>query len=168
VEPYYEYKHVVGFEETNLVGNVYYVNYLRWQGRTREMFLLEKAPYVLDDIRDDLKLFTLKVECEFLAEIWAFDQISIRMRLEDLTQTQIGFAFDYVKLTEGIEILVGRGRQRIACMRGPNGNTRPSKVPERLRAALEQYELTTVRPLLPAQGAATAELAAAVPEGAGR
>jgi len=166
VEPYYEYRHVVGFEETNLVGNVYYVNYLRWQGRTREMFLLEKAPDVLDDIKDDLKLFTLKVECEFLAEIWAFDQLSIRMRLEDLTQTQIGFAFDYVKLTEGIEILVGRGRQRIACMRGPNGNTRPSKVPERLRAALENYELTPARSLVPA-GAAT-ELVSAVPEGAGR
>jgi enediyne biosynthesis thioesterase len=153
VEPYYEYRHLVGFEETNLVGNVYYVNYLRWQGRTREMFLLEKAPDVLDDIRDDLKLFTLKVECEFLAEIWAFDQLSIRMRLEDLTQTQIGFAFDYVKLHEGLEILVGRGRQRIACMRGPNGNTKPSKVPESLREALSNYELTPVRPVLAQVGA---------------
>ena len=34
----YEYRHVVAFEETNLVGNVYYVNHLRWQGRCREMF----------------------------------------------------------------------------------------------------------------------------------
>lgn len=157
MEPYYEYRHLVGFEETNLVGNVYYVNYLRWQGRCREMFLLEKAPAVLDDIRDDLKLFTLKVECEFLAEIWAFDQLSIRMRLEDLTQTQIGFAFDYVKLSDGLEILVGRGRQRIACMRGPNGNTKPSKVPEELREALSQYELTPQRPLALAQAGAGSE-----------
>lgn len=168
MEPYYEYRHVVGFEETNLVGNVYYVNYLRWQGRTREMFLLEKAPDVLDDIRDDLKLFTLKVECEFLAEIWAFDRLSIRMRLEDLTQTQIGFAFDYVKLTEGLELLVGRGRQRIACMRGPNGDTRPSKVPETLRAALEQYQPTLARTLVPVQGATAEHLVSAVPEGAER
>ena len=35
MEQYYEYRHVVGFEETNLVGNVYYVNYVRWQGRCR-------------------------------------------------------------------------------------------------------------------------------------
>ena len=35
MEPYYEYRHIVSFEETNLVGNVYYVNYLRWQGRCR-------------------------------------------------------------------------------------------------------------------------------------
>ena len=50
MEPYYEYRHLVGFEETNLVGNVYYVNYLRWQGRCREMFLLEHAPDVLADM----------------------------------------------------------------------------------------------------------------------
>jgi enediyne biosynthesis thioesterase len=139
-QAYYEIRHLVGFEETNLVGNVYYVNYLRWQGRCREMFLREKAPAVLADIRDDLKLFTLKCECEFLAEITAFDELSIRMKLEDLTQTQIGFAFDYVRVREGgAEDLVARGRQRVACMRGPNTDTRPSRVPEALVAALAPY-----------------------------
>jgi enediyne biosynthesis thioesterase len=157
VEPYFEYRHLVGFEETNLVGNVYYVNYLRWQGRCREMFLRDKAPAVLADVQDDLKLFTLKVECEFLAEITAFDELSIRMRLEELTQTQIGFAFDYVKLTEGLEILVAKGRQRIACMRGPNGDTKPSKVPESLREALSHYAMgSAARQAVPAQAGAGA------------
>ena len=143
MEQYYEYRHLVGFEETNLVGNVYYVNYLRWQGRCRELFLREKAPAVLDELRADLKLFTLKCECEFHAELAAFDELSIRMRLEELTQTQIGFAFDYVRLRgEGeqrVEDLVATGRQRIACMRGPSAATRPARVPEQLRAALSQY-----------------------------
>jgi enediyne biosynthesis thioesterase len=136
---YFEYRHVVGFEETNLVGNVYYVNYVRWQGRCREMFLYQHAPDVIDDLRDDLKMFTLKVECEFLSEITAFDQLAIRMRLEDLTQTQIGFAFDYMRLRDGEESLVARGRQRVACMRGPNTQTRPARVPDVLRTALERY-----------------------------
>lgn len=141
MEKYYEYQHLVGFEETNLVGNVYYVNYLRWQGRCREMFLRDRAPAVLADLRDDLKLFTLKVECEFLVEIGAFDELSIRMRLEDLTQTQIAFGFDYVRLRDGLEVLIARGRQRIACMRGPNTDTKPTRVPEALRAALAQFEM---------------------------
>ena len=136
---YYEIRHTVGFEETNLVGNVYYVNYLRWQGRCREMFLKEKAPSVLRDLQDDLKLFTLKVECEFFSEITLFDDLSVRMRLEELTQTQIQFSFDYVKVTGGQEVLVAKGRQRIACMRGPNTNTVPSRVPEDLRKALAPY-----------------------------
>ena len=120
MEKYYEYRHLVGFEETNLVGNVYYVNYLRWQGRCREMFLRDRAPAVLEDLRDDLKLFTLKVECEFMVEIAAFDELSIRMRLEDLTQTQIGFAFDYVRLR-----------------RRPGGADRPGPATDRVHARPE-------------------------------
>jgi enediyne biosynthesis thioesterase len=136
---YYEIRHTVGFEETNLVGNVYYVNYLRWQGRCREMFLKEQAPEVLVDLQDDLKLFTLKAECEFFSEITAFDELSVRMRLEELTQTQVEFAFDYVKLKDGEETLVARGRQRVVCMRGPNNKTVPSRVPVALRDALVPY-----------------------------
>lgn len=138
---YFEYQHTVGFEETNLVGNVYYVNYLRWQGRCRELFLKERAPAVLAELQDDLKLFTLKVDCEFFAEITAFDELSIRMRLHDLAQTQVEFTFDYVRLDpgDGGETLIARGRQRVACMRGPNTRTVPSRVPESLVAALEPY-----------------------------
>jgi enediyne biosynthesis thioesterase len=106
------------------------------------MFLLEHAPGVLDELRDDLKLFTIRSECEYLAEISAFDELSIRMRLEDLTQTQIGFAFDYVRVREGVDELIARGRQRIACMRGANGATSPARVPEQLRLALQGYTLT--------------------------
>jgi enediyne core biosynthesis thioesterase len=140
VSDYFEHRHVVGFEETNLVGNVYYVNYLRWQGRCREMFLKNEAPEVLADLQDDLKLFTLRVDCEFFAELTAFDELSIRMRLIDLAQTQIEFGFDYVRLDPaGGEVLAARGSQRVACMRGPNNRTVPSRVPEALTRALAPY-----------------------------
>ena len=140
MENYFEYTHTVGFEETNIVGNVYYVNYLRWQGRCREMFLKERAPEVLEDLQEDLKLFTLRVDCEFYAEITAFDELSIRMRLQDLAQTQVEFSFDYVRLDPGgEETLVARGRQRVACMRGPNTRTVPALVPEPLARALAPY-----------------------------
>ena len=145
MESYYELLHTVGFEETNIVGNVYYVNYLRWQGRCREMFLKERAPAVLGDLRNDLKLFTLKVECEFFAEITAFDDLAIRMRLLELAQTQVEFGFDYVRLTGGQETLIARGVQRVACMRGPNNRTVPTRVPEALERALEPYAAAGAR-----------------------
>jgi enediyne core biosynthesis thioesterase len=137
---YFEYRHTVGFEETNLVGNVYYVNYLRWQGRCRELFLKDRAPEILTELQGDLKLFTLKVDCEFFAEITAFDELSIRMRLVELAQTQLEFGFDYVLLNSaGIDKLVARGHQRVACMRGPNTRTVPARVPDSLVAALRPY-----------------------------
>jgi enediyne biosynthesis thioesterase len=136
---YYEYRHVVGLEETDLVGTVYPVNYARWLGRCRELFLLEHAPGVLDELEDDLQLYTISSECEQLAEISAFDEVSIRMRLEELTQTQIGFAFDYVRVREGVEELTARSRQRVACVRGGNGAATSARVPVQLGTALEDY-----------------------------
>ena len=105
------------------------------------MFLLEYAPDVLDDLCRDLKLFTIKSECKYLAEITAFDEVSVRMRLEDLTQTQIGFVFDYVRVRDGLEELIARSSQRVACMRGSSGSTTSTRVPEELRRALESYEI---------------------------
>jgi enediyne biosynthesis thioesterase len=140
MERFFEYRHTVGFEETNLVGNVYYVNYLRWQGRCRELFLRRHCPELLADLQADLKLFTLKVECEFVAELTAFDELAIRMRLVELTQTQIEFAFDYLKLAGDGEQMVARGRQRVACMSGPNGRTSPIRVPVPLARALHPYQ----------------------------
>lgn len=60
----YEYRHIVGFEETNLVGNVYYTNHLCWQGRCRELFLREYAPEVLTELAQGLSLITTRVSCE--------------------------------------------------------------------------------------------------------
>lgn len=139
MDRFFEYRHTVGFEETNLVGNVYYVNYLRWQGRCRELFLKQHCPQVLADLQADLKLFTLKVDCEFFAEVTAFDELAVRMRLRELAQTQLEFAFDYVRLAEDAELLIARGRQRVACMRGPNGQTSPARVPDELVRALLPY-----------------------------
>jgi enediyne biosynthesis thioesterase len=104
------------------------------------MFLKRRAPEVLMDLQNDLKLFTLKVDCEFYAEITAFDEIAIRMYLVDLAQTQIEFSFDYARLEPGGgDTLIARGRQRVACMRGPNTRTVPTRVPEPLIRALEPY-----------------------------
>ncbi|MBV8314154.1 MAG: acyl-CoA thioesterase, partial [Planctomycetaceae bacterium] len=93
----YEYRHVVGFEETNLVGNVYFVNHLRWQGRCRELFLRDHAPEVLAQLSEGLSLVTTRCSCEYLAELAAYDEVVVRMRLADLAQNRITLAFEYWK-----------------------------------------------------------------------
>lgn len=136
----YEYRHLVGFEETNLVGNVYYVNHLRWQGRCREMFLSEHAPEILAELRDGLALATVRCSCEYLAELEAFDRIALRMRLGGAVQNRIRLLFDYVRLRDdGGEEVVARGEQEIACMRRQGGATVPTPIPEALREALKPY-----------------------------
>lgn len=141
---YFEITHMIAFEETNLVGNVYYANYLLWQGRCRELFLQQHARSVLDDLRGGLKLFTLNVSCEFFAELTAFDEVRVRMRLVELAQTQVEFEFSYITIKDDVEVLVAQGRQRVACMRGEPGDTRPTPVPVDLVHALRPFSAVAV------------------------
>jgi len=135
VRPAYEYRHVVGFEETNLVGNVYYVNHLRWQGRCRELFLHEHAPQILEEMSQGLALATVRCSCDYLAELAAFDTVVLRMRLGEVVQNRLTLLFEYWRGEE----LVARGEQQVACMRREGGRTVPTPIPASLREALRPY-----------------------------
>ena len=133
----YEYRHIVGFEETNLIGNVYYVNHLSWQGRTREMFLRDHAPEVLENLSRGLALATLRVSCEYLSELKAFDEVIIRMRLGELAQSRITLLFEFWRTSSGGEELVARGEQQVACLRrqGESFRGRTRRMPRQRRCA---------------------------------
>ncbi len=135
----YEYRHIVGFEETNLVGNVYYVNHVRWQGRCREFFLRDHAPEVLDALTRGLCLVTTRCACDYLAELAAFDEVSIRMSLGALSQNRMTLLFEYWRCQGGSETLVARGEQHIACMQREDTHLVPTPVPAGLREALQAY-----------------------------
>lgn len=136
----FEMHHVVSFEDTNVVGNVYYVNHLKWQGRCREMFLRTHSPDLLERIGKDLSLVTVRCSCEYLGELVAFDQVLVRMRLRGLTQGRLSLRFDYFRVSSGTEQLVARGEQEIACMRR-DGQQRlvPSSWPASFAAAVGQF-----------------------------
>lgn len=148
---FYEYRHVVGFEETNLVGNVYYANHVRWQGRCREMFLRDRAPGVLEELARGLALVTTRVSCEYLAELSAFDQVAVRMRLGGSAQNRVTMLFEYWRAAGGREELVARGEQEVACMRREGGRAVPTAVPAELREALRSYAAGAV-PAVPVVG----------------
>jgi len=135
----YSYRHIVGLGETSLIGTVYFVNHLEWQGRCREMFLREKAPGVLEDLARGLVLVTTRCSCEYLAELNAFDEVRIDMRLEALTTDRIKLAFEYWRCEDSKEELAAIGRQEIACMTRNDTGLVPSVVPEQLETALRSY-----------------------------
>jgi enediyne core biosynthesis thioesterase len=139
VTPTFDYEHVVTLDETNVIGNVYFVNYLRWQGHCRELFLHDHAPGVIAQLQDGLALVTTRCSCDFFAELLAFDRIVVRMSLAELTQNRVTMRFEYVRREDGGDELVARGEQQIACLRREGGAVAPVPVPGELRAALEPY-----------------------------
>lgn len=140
---FYEYQHIVSFEETNLVGNVYYANHVRWQGRCREMFLKDNAPSVLVELSQGLALATVRVSCEYYSELYAFDTVAIRMRLGALTQNRITMLFEYWRISDLGEELIAKGEQQAASMRREGEKLIPTPVPTALKEALEFYRSTT-------------------------
>jgi enediyne biosynthesis thioesterase len=137
---YYEHNHVVGFQETNLLGNVYYTNPIAWQGRVRELFLRDHCPEILDQLNHDLALVTVHCSCDYLEELTAFDEVQIRMFLADLTQSRMTLRFELWRRRPGAtEVLVARGEQQVVCMRRSDGLSEPIPVPDCLCQALQQY-----------------------------
>jgi len=140
--PVFSYRHVISFEETNVVGNVYFARHVAWQGACREMFLRAHAPSVLDEIGADLRLVTLSVACDYFQELRAFDEVVVNMALAHVTGNRIGLDFDY-RLQRGEQALqCARGRQEIGCMREPSGQPGrmvPCDVPAELMRALRAF-----------------------------
>ena len=132
---YYEYRHSVSFQETNLVGNVYYTNHLGWQGRCRELFLRDHAPDMIDELSRGLILATVRCSCEYFAELTVFDEVIVRMSLAELLQNRITLAFEYWRGEE----LIARGEQQVACMKREGERLVPAPVPPSLREALAAY-----------------------------
>jgi enediyne biosynthesis thioesterase len=135
----YEYHHFVTFQDTNVVGNVYYTHHLAWQGRCRELFLRDHAPEVIGELASGLSLATVRCSCEYFTELLVFDEIIIRMRLAELVQNRVTLAFEYWRRRGETEDLVARGEQQVACMLREGERLTPTPVPKALREALANY-----------------------------
>jgi enediyne biosynthesis thioesterase len=135
----FEYRHVVTFEDTNVVGNVYFTKYLSWQGSCRELFLREHTPELFRELGGDLALVTVRCSCEFFDELRVCDEVVVVMTLQWMRQNRLAMGFDYAKTGPGPGVPVARGAQEVACMRRTDQGLRPEPIPEGLRRALDGF-----------------------------
>jgi len=136
----YEYRHRVCLEETNAVGNVYFTNYIRWQGRCREMFLHDHAPELVHELGHGFSMATTRVSCLYYNELSAFDQVVVRMSGRAMTPSRLTMVFRYYRvLPDGQETLVAEGEQEVVCIQRQAGGIEPIPLPASLRDAVAQY-----------------------------
>lgn len=147
MSPTFDYEHVVTFDETNVVGNVYFVNHLRWQGHCRELFLHERARGLLAALQDGLVLVTTRCSCEYFAELGPFDRVRVKMSLADVVDGRVTMRFEYLRLDGESAEIVARGEQQIASLRRlEDGRLEPIPVPSELREALAPYVVAGASP----------------------
>lgn len=137
-EKWFEYRHLVTFHETNLVGNVYFANYFSWQGMCREILIAQNYSEIIQEIKNGFGFATEYAHNDFFNEAFLFDAILIKMTISDLSRSRIEFLFDFI--LEEKNILLARGRQAVVWI---NSQHRPSLMPEKLyRSTLEFFELS--------------------------
>jgi enediyne core biosynthesis thioesterase len=138
----YCYRHIVSFEETNLVGNVYFSNYIKWQGLCREKFLMDYAPEILHDLYNKLALITLNCSCEYYDQLIPFDNVRIEMRLKKRVQNRISMEFLYIKekINNG-EITIAKGNQETCVMQKHKHGMSVCELPNSLLRALKQFNI---------------------------
>ena len=116
MKPAYRFVHKVAFEETNLVGNVYFAHYVRWQGHCREQFLYDHAPEVVRLLQSgELAMVTVGVQVDFLDECFAGDDVELLMRQADPAGGGHRVTMEFTYRRQGGVVAVGR--QTVACMR---------------------------------------------------
>lgn len=137
----FEYRHTVCFEDTNIMGNVYFANYISWQGRCREMFIKEKAGALLKEMETgNLSLITLHCSCNYISELKVFDEVVVAMQLESILQNRIKMSFEYYREENGGKIILATGVHDAGCFkRGPSG-LEAVPVPPLLVKSLEEYQ----------------------------
>jgi enediyne biosynthesis thioesterase len=135
----FAYDHTVTFEETNLVGNVYFTHFVRWQGHCRELFLAKHAPGVLDQLGDGLALVTVSCSIDFLDECRALDDITVEMSLRDVRANRIILDFEYHRVLGTDRHLMAVGAQTIASMLRADSGLVPAPIPSELLSALRRY-----------------------------
>jgi enediyne core biosynthesis thioesterase len=139
-KPYFAYRRIVSLEDTNATGNVYFAQYVKWQGNCREMFLKLTGDWVVRELGSKYALVTTWCRCDYYIESQAFDEICMHLYLSETMQNRMTMEFEYWRVSGSRDELVARGSQQIAWLeRNDAGHMQPRPVPPRLLAAIDQY-----------------------------
>ena len=138
---YFETKFVTTFADTNVVGNVYFANYILWQGKCRELFLHEFCPNIVEEIEDGHALVTLDLSCRYVEQLRALEQVVIRMNVEELSDTRMLMSFRYYRVEGSSFTLVCESHQSVASMRYIDGQFVTVPFPTSMFDAISEYHL---------------------------
>ena len=133
-EKYYEYHHLVTFDDTNSVGNVYFARFFQWMGSCREVITAEHYPELVTDIKRGFGFATEFAHIDYAHECFLFDKILIKMKVTDLSRTRIEFTFDFVD--EKNNSIIASGKQAVIWV---NPQHRPSIMPDKLYDSIVEY-----------------------------
>ena len=127
---------VVTLKDTNVFGNVYFSNFIEYQGVVREKMLLSSVPDLHEMLTgNSIRLVTVEVYNRYVSNAYFGDRL-----LAELTTSEINAATCRLNITfrnKGTGELVGEGFQKI-CIVSSKGKV--VRIPSNLLDILEFYQ----------------------------
>lgn len=143
------YQHTVqtGQTESNLIGNVYYANYSRWQAAAIDALIKLRAPRIFRTYQPGSgELRCAQATIRHLREAMPFDRIGVDVHLRELGSQGMKLEFVFWRFHElGRSKLAVGEATAVWSLATSSGDWQPRELPDDLRTAL-LAELETVPP----------------------
>ena len=118
---YFSIEKTVFLEQTNLMGNTYFANYVIWQGEAREALLLCHPNFTEEMKSNELtRMITHSVYHRFMQETTFGDIVEIRVATREIKHCSFVLVFEFYNKRTGS--FIGEGWQRITFINLKNGS----------------------------------------------
>lgn len=111
-------------EDSNVVGNIYFANYGAWQGRVTDRFFHGACPRLFENRGAEGELHRAETSICQLRDAVPFDEIRVRMRLDELFERGARLDYDFHRVEGARETKVAAGRGLVVW-----SNVRPGCAP---------------------------------------
>ena len=127
---------MVTLKDTNVFGNVYFSNYIEYQGTIREKFLLASVPDLHEMLaKTHVRLVTIDTYNKFISNAYFGDILLLELTTSDINAATCKLNITFKNKTTGK--LVGKGYQRF-CVVSSKGKV--MRLPEALLGPLDFYQ----------------------------
>jgi enediyne polyketide synthase len=123
-EPILEERIQTGFEDANVVGNIYFASYGAWQARARDRLLHAISPELLRDPKPSVFLHCVGTGTFHMREALPFDTIVVRTFVTRIYERGLRLEFDYSRMEDdGRLTKLATGYHEAAWMRRVDSHT---------------------------------------------
>ncbi|MBC8438747.1 MAG: acyl-CoA thioesterase [Deltaproteobacteria bacterium] len=127
---------MVTLKDTNVFGNVYFSNYIEYQGAIREKFLLASVPDLHEMLaKTHVRLVTIDTYNKFISNAYFGDILLLELTTSDINAATCKLNITFKNKATGK--LVGKGYQRF-CVVSSKGKV--MRLPEALLGPLDFYQ----------------------------
>jgi len=97
------------------LGGVHWVTFAHWLGYTRENFISQEVPQVMEMMKKGLVIITRETSINFINPAHFGEVVIVRVRVQDILKFRLSILhFEFVKLNNGKEELLAQATQKLA------------------------------------------------------